>query len=94
MDTLETENKRNDGILTEMVANLKTVMEVPGLLGSDKKKCAYADFPMFVKEMHEFREESGTQMVTLMKSKLKEQEKVNEKNRVALKDDLMEFMRI
>ena len=67
---LEKEKTENDKTVADTLANVTTLMNVPGLLGPDKNTCHYVDFPTFVKEMHEHKEESAGHMIAIMKSKL------------------------
>ena len=64
------------------------------LIGSDKQTCPYTDLANFVKEMHEFKENSMEQTAKLMGSKLLIIQKQNDKLFDEVRSDMMDFLRI
>ena len=95
MATLIEENAEEQTMkFDKFILDINDMFLVPAIIGPDKKKNAYTSYKNFVKEIHEFKEESMASLITVMDSKVKGSHQKQEKTLSDMKSDLMDYMRL
>ena len=75
------------------MCTVQNMFTIPGVIGPDKQKDAYPTVTKFLKDLHEFKEESTGDMVAIMDSKLTSERKKYDEKLVSVENSTKELLR-